>query len=171
MQSYIDKHGRRSTRRWNENLNFESYHKMSRTETGERKVFNCTKNNFNFLSVACDENYCIKDEKECMMRKIEWKVKEITLIRRDCRAKKRFTVPKIIWISYLKPNLSWIEWMQRYMSGFLCHRHNQYIRSIRDRLGFYAEIKIIFGTVYLQLYMKHIAIYEKVSKKGNKSMF
>ena len=89
VQSYIDKHGRMSTRRWNENLNFESYHKISRTETGERKVFKCTKNNFNFLCVACDENYCIKDEKECMMRKIVWKVKEITLIRRDCRAKEK----------------------------------------------------------------------------------
>ena len=107
MQSYIDKHGRRSTRRWKENLNFESYHKMSRTETGERKVFNCTKNNFNFLCVACDENYCIKDEKNRMKGK-----------RKNLNSK-RLPCERIwIWISYVKPSLSWIERMQRYMSGF-----------------------------------------------------
>ena len=73
--------------------------------------------------------------------------------------------PKIIWISALKPCLSWKKPMQQKMSGFCAHTYiclaykidnseYQCIHSYYDMFLFYVKIQILFGTALIQTYWK-----------------
>ena len=82
------------------------------------------------------------------------------------------TVPKIIWISAQKPSLShgWGGSNGRYLAfiyKYLAQKSGIYrcICSNRDRLGFYAKIQIIFGTVctFLHIMLKLVwVIFSKI---------
>ena len=65
-----------------------------------------------------------------------------------------YTVPKIIRVSAKKSSLSWLEQMQRYMSGFISNKAynpNIYVNAVA------ASAPAVTGTVVLQRFILYLA--------------